>query len=158
MTAQQQLLLAGGVALLSAAYMMPTLVAVTRFGPACRRILAINFLLGWTVVGWLWAMLLALAPRAAALEHDADWMPWTPGRPESPRRSRLGAGTYRDGCYLVSEHGEARTWAICIDGYWGIAYELDGLQRTAAWVDSSDIPMDVLAHALDATPGHEWRS
>jgi hypothetical protein len=30
-----------------------------------------------------------------------------------------------------------------------VAYELDGVQRVGVWVDSSDIPVDVLAHALE---------
>ena len=50
----------------------------------------------------------------------------------------------------ISEHGDARTWAVCTGGRWGIAFELDGIQRTAAWVDTSDVPLDVLAHALAA--------
>ena len=84
------------------------------------------------------------APRAGR----AGWTAWTPGRPEGIRLPPRSVSAYKDGTYLISEYGDARTWAVCTGGRWGIAFELDGTQRTAAWVDPSDVPLDILAHAL----------
>jgi hypothetical protein len=82
--------------------------------------------------------------------NRAGWTSWTPGRPERIGCPPRSPATYTDGTYLISENGDARTWAVCTGGRWGIAFELDGTQRTAAWVDASDVPLNILAHALAA--------
>lgn len=47
-------------------YWLPTLIAVIRRTPAARGVAMINFFLGWTIVGWVVALVMALsAPRAA---------------------------------------------------------------------------------------------
>lgn len=147
--------LVGACALLSVAYMLPSLIGVVRHGEAASRLVVINLLLGWTVVGWVVALALACRarhPRIAASTTSPDWTPWLPGRPEAAAFPAAALGTYAEGTYLVSENGSARTWAVCRAGRWGIAYELDGVQRTAAWVDSSDVPVGVLAYALEPCP------
>ena len=137
-----------------AVYMAPYLLAVGRATPDHARILLINLCLGWTIVGWLWALSSARRSRRRA-DPIGDWSGWRAGRPESAGASRASSSTYADGSYLVSEAGGARTWAICSAGHWGIAFELDGVQRTATWVDSSDVPVEVLAQALACRPEYE---
>ncbi len=52
------------------AYVLPSLLALRH--PRRGRIVAINLLLGWTMIGWVVAMLLAIRPGpASAGEPDA---------------------------------------------------------------------------------------
>jgi hypothetical protein len=51
--------------LLFVMYWLPTLVAVVRRTPAALGIAAINFFLGWTVIGWILALIWALAAYPA---------------------------------------------------------------------------------------------
>ncbi len=148
MTSPQQIQIVAGCALASVFYMLPTLLAVIRRSPGALRIFLLNLCLGWTLAGWVCALQLACRGHVTVSRTAEEWAPWMPGRPEAALSLPAGRSTYVDGSYLVSEHGSARTWAVCSAGRWGVAYELDGLQRTAAWVDSSDVPLDVLAHAL----------
>jgi hypothetical protein len=48
------------VAVWFVAYFVPTIVAAARQKKTLGSILVINFLLGWTVIGWIWAFVLAL--------------------------------------------------------------------------------------------------
>jgi hypothetical protein len=152
MTSLQQFQLVGACAVAAVAYLAPTLIALVRLSSDSRRILLLNICLGWTVVGWLYALRLACRRSAPVPAAAEDWTPWRPGRPEAALSLPAPRTTYADGSYLISELGSARTWAICSHGRWGVAYELDGVQRTAAWVDSSDVPLDILAHALASDP------
>jgi hypothetical protein len=128
-------------------YMAPTLIGVARLSPAVGRITWINTCLGWTVVGWLVALEIACRRQTPSGPPAKEWSRWSPGCPERPI-SAASPSTYVDGSYLISATGEARTWAVCEQGRWGIAFELDGVQRTASWVDTSDVPIEVLALAL----------
>jgi hypothetical protein len=57
-------LLAWVIALLTGFYMLPWAVAVTRSMPNTGSILLINLLLGWTIVGWIVALVMACSqPR-----------------------------------------------------------------------------------------------
>jgi hypothetical protein len=47
------------VLLLIALYWTPTIVATIRKGPNTRAVVVINFLLGWTVIGWIAALVMA---------------------------------------------------------------------------------------------------
>jgi hypothetical protein len=47
-------------------YLVPSFVAVVRQRPNMHTIFGVNLLLGWTVIGWIAALLWALAGR----EHD----------------------------------------------------------------------------------------
>jgi hypothetical protein len=67
---------------------------------------------------------------------------WHPVPPTPP------APVYDNGCYVISEAGEAATWAVHHHGSWGIVYEISGRQVLSAWVDVDDIPLHVLAEAL----------
>lgn len=46
-------------------YWLPTMIAVLRRTPSALGVAAINFFLGWTVIGWIVAMILALAAYPA---------------------------------------------------------------------------------------------
>jgi hypothetical protein len=63
----------------------------------------------------------------------------------------LDASIYRDGTYLISEWGEARTWAVHRRGRWGVVYEWLGEQPLAGWVSADQIPLEVRALALNRT-------
>ncbi len=53
------------LALLFALYWLPTMVAVIRRTPSALGVAAINFFLGWTIIGWIVALVLALAAYPA---------------------------------------------------------------------------------------------
>jgi hypothetical protein len=53
------------LAVLFALYWLPTMVAVIRRTPSALGVAAINFFLGWTVIGWIVALVLALAAYPA---------------------------------------------------------------------------------------------
>lgn len=46
-------------------YWLPTLIAVVRRTPSALGVAAINFFLGWTVIGWIVALIFALAAYPA---------------------------------------------------------------------------------------------
>ena len=144
--------LVGACALLSVGYVLPSLIGIVRHDPRAARLVVINVFLGWTLVGWVLALVCACRaprPEPASPLPPSEWIPWQPGRPEAVEPSTATPGCYAEGTYLISEWGSAQTWAVCRGGCWGVAYELDGVQRAGVWVDSSDIPVEVLAHALD---------
>jgi len=41
-------------------YCLPSIIAYRKDSPAKVKILLINLILGWTVIGWLWALLWSL--------------------------------------------------------------------------------------------------
>ena len=47
------------VLLLMALYWTPTIVATIRKAPNTRAVVVINLLLGWTVIGWIAALVMA---------------------------------------------------------------------------------------------------
>ena len=69
------------------AYFIPAVIAVLRKHPRQSTIVAVNLLLGWTVIGWVWALSLAIfrsQPRQPARR------PIHPPRPDRP--GHKGAG------------------------------------------------------------------
>ena len=58
---------------LFAMYWLPTLVALVRQTPSALGIAALNFFLGWTVIGWILALVWALAantrPQVIVIEN-----------------------------------------------------------------------------------------
>lgn len=46
-------------------YWLPTIIAVVRRTPSALGVAAINFFLGWTVIGWFIALIVALASAPA---------------------------------------------------------------------------------------------
>ncbi len=61
-------------------YVLPTLLAWKRQSGRRWRITAINLLFGWTVIGWIVAMVLTYAyePPPAGSEPDRAHIPGTP--------------------------------------------------------------------------------
>ena len=50
---------------LFAMYWLPTLIALVRQTPSALGIAMLNFFLGWTVIGWIVALLWALAANTS---------------------------------------------------------------------------------------------
>jgi hypothetical protein len=54
-------------------YWLPTIVAVVRHAPSALGVAALNFFLGWTVIGWIMALVWALAaapgPQVIVIEN-----------------------------------------------------------------------------------------
>ena len=46
-------------------YWLPTLVAIVRQSPSALGIAVLNFFFGWTVIGWIMALVWALASHAS---------------------------------------------------------------------------------------------
>jgi hypothetical protein len=125
-------------ALLLLLYLTPTVIALTRDVAAKTEIVILNLLLGWTGAAWIWALVLAFGPRRP--------------RPAPAPRPPLGDPTesvYRDGVYLVSAGPDTHTWAIRENGRWNIVYEIEGEERLTGSVRDSDVPLSVLAAALE---------
>lgn len=61
-------------------YVLPTLLAFKRERRRKGRIMAINLLLGWTLIGWVVAVLMTYAyePPAAGAPPDTERVPGTP--------------------------------------------------------------------------------
>ena len=49
------------IAVLFVMYWLPTIIAVLRRTPFALRVAAVNFFLGWTIIGWFVALIMALA-------------------------------------------------------------------------------------------------
>ena len=45
-----------------AAYWVPTIVVLVRHAPNVAQVVVVNLLLGWTVIGWIVALVMALKP------------------------------------------------------------------------------------------------
>jgi hypothetical protein len=58
---------------LFAMYWLPTLIAVVRQAPSALGVALLNFFLGWTVIGWIMALVWALAantgPHVIVIEN-----------------------------------------------------------------------------------------
>ena len=50
---------------LIAMYWLPTIIAVVRRTPSALGVAALNFFLGWTIIGWVVALVIALAAYPA---------------------------------------------------------------------------------------------
>lgn len=48
--------------ILAALFFLPTVIAVAR-GHNALAIFLVNFLFGWTVIGWLWALIWAVTDK-----------------------------------------------------------------------------------------------
>jgi hypothetical protein len=46
-------------------YWLPTLIAIVRHTPSALGVAMLNFFLGWTVVGWILALVWALAANTS---------------------------------------------------------------------------------------------
>lgn len=53
-------ILAWIIALLTGGYMLPWAIAVHRSKSDTGKILLINLLLGWSIIGWIWALVLSI--------------------------------------------------------------------------------------------------
>lgn len=58
-----------------AVYCVPTLIALVRGLPNRGRIAVINMYLGWTVIGWFWALITSIRTPRQALEPSGEQEP-----------------------------------------------------------------------------------
>lgn len=58
-------LLAWIIAIVTGGYMVPWAIAVHRSKSNTGKVLVVNLLLGWTIIGWVWALLMSLADEPA---------------------------------------------------------------------------------------------
>ena len=68
-----------GFLLLLAVYVLPTIVGVQRKVVNVGSVLAINLLLGWTLIGWVVALAMALRTNPP-YAHQQFWQPGGPGQ------------------------------------------------------------------------------
>ena len=101
MSSAERLLGLGALAAANLLYLLPLLVAAKRDVPQLRRIVLLNVLLGWTVVGWLYCLWLALRPARRAA-------PTSPG----PRRPGWQDPSLQDRApgWLTELPAHERTW------------------------------------------------
>ena len=67
-------------------YVVPSLIAARRQAERLRRIVVVNLLLGWTVIGWIIAMVMATRP------HPPPYPPPFEQYGPPPRRPKRRAG------------------------------------------------------------------
>jgi hypothetical protein len=121
----------------SALVALPIIVACQRDIDERRTIVLVSLFLGWTVVGWLCVLVLALSlPRRVRYTSP-------------PAPQPLGPDPYREGTYLVSAGADSHTWAVHTAGQWRIVYEVAGTERLCGAVSEADVPLGVLAEALE---------
>ncbi len=53
------------IAVLFVMYWLPTIIVVLRRTPFALSVAAVNFFLGWTIIGWFVALIMALAAAPA---------------------------------------------------------------------------------------------
>lgn len=137
------------------AYLAPAIVAIARRSSHLSKVILLDVLLGWSVIGWVWALALAVEPARVRDEEVAERADalvdellastlYLPDPEPAVEVQRI----YLDGTYLISTHDDARTWGVCDGGRWGVVYERSGVQAVASWVLADDIPVDVRARAL----------
>lgn len=132
----------GGALVAATVLSLPVIVAIVRDIDGKVDIAILALLFGWTGVAWTCALILALTrPR----RERARVTPADPPFPKTAART-----TYRDGIYLISAGADSHTWAVHSAGGWRIVYEAGGVERLASPVREDDVPLGVLAEALDA--------
>ncbi len=50
-------------------YWLPTIIGIVRKSPSVMGIAALNFFLGWTVIGWIMALVWSLAATSQVIVH-----------------------------------------------------------------------------------------
>jgi hypothetical protein len=122
-------------------YVLPAFVALARDTTARTQVVILNIAAGWTLAGWICALVLAFGPRTPKPPGPPPTRPLP--RPPCPH------GIYRDGVYIASSGADTNTWVIREDGYWRIVYEVGGEERLVGAVTEADVPLSVLATALE---------
>jgi hypothetical protein len=125
-------------------YFLPTILAFGRSATARWQIVTLNVLLGWTGAAWICALVLAFGPKQPR-------PPLAPPTRPLPRPTPRRQSIYADGVYLVSAGPDTHTWAIREEGRWRIVYEVGGDERLVGEVAEADVPLTVLATALEST-------
>jgi hypothetical protein len=137
-------------------YLAPVIVALARRSSRLAAVVVLDVFLGWSIVGWIWALALAVKPEevsdddAARIDELlAELHACTSAGPRWDSDAPMDS-VFVDGTYLISAGDDARTWAVCQEGRWGVVYERNGVQAVASWVVADDIPVHIRAQALRA--------
>jgi hypothetical protein len=137
-------LLAAAAVLAAILFLLPVIVALVRDVEGKLDIVLLALFLGWTGFAWACAIYLA-ASRTRRSRGDGTRAAAPPG----PIRSALSRpDAYCEGVYLVSAGTDSHTWAVHSGGGWRIVYEVDGVERLVGEVAETDVPLSVLADAL----------
>jgi hypothetical protein len=120
-------------------FVAPIVIAFARGAVGKTEVAILTLLLGWTGFAWVWALVLAVGPRR----------PRPAPMPQPPPPPAVMESVYRDGVYLVSTGPDTHTWAIRENGTWNIVYEIEGEERLTGRVREHDVPISVLAAALE---------
>ena len=81
------------VALAISAYLLPTIIAVLRHAPDLAAVVLINVLLGWSFIGWLIAMIMAVrrtVPGIQVIGQVNANLPVRPTKVQLPSRFASG--------------------------------------------------------------------
>ena len=62
----------GFVAFLAVVYVVPTFVAILKRGPHWPLAFAVNIGFGWTIIGWVFALTLAVSDGKGTPPHQID--------------------------------------------------------------------------------------
>lgn len=54
------------IAVVTVGYMLPWAIAVQRSKSNTGKVLLVNLFLGWTLIGWVWALVMSLGDEPAA--------------------------------------------------------------------------------------------
>ena len=64
----------GGLFIVAALlYFVPTIVAITRHVPNTGSVIVINLFLGWSLIGWIVALAMAVEPQMARAVTPRIW-------------------------------------------------------------------------------------
>ena len=55
------------IAVLTGGYMVPWAIAVQRSKSNTGKVLLVNLLLGWTLIGWVWALVMSLGDEPSTV-------------------------------------------------------------------------------------------
>ena len=94
-------------ALIIIAYWVPTIVVLSRKAPNVGQVVVVNFALGWTFIGWIVALVMALKPKQQPVylaypppgpygppPGQPPWQPYGPsGPPQLPPQPGQGYQT-----------------------------------------------------------------
>lgn len=94
----------GWIVLALTVYLVPSVVALWRRHPGAGQVLMVNMLLGWTVVGWLWALREAISAIAPI---ERIWAP-SAKRGDSRRQLQLIAHLHEHGILTDEERDAER--------------------------------------------------
>jgi hypothetical protein len=129
----------GALLLIVALYFLPTIIALVRGASSKGSIIVINLFLGWTLIGWVVALAMAVRSVPKSTPAPAATAP-APTR-ECPHCKEA---MRRDASVCPHCHRESPAWTLH-EGHWwssvdGVWYRLD--EQSNSWVRSKTNPTE----------------